>query len=66
MSGIDEFDDFLNSYDKVNQQLKSSSIKKNIQNIQLNFEGNQFSIKNNNTDTKMKLLVDVDKYKLNN
>ena len=66
LSGIDEFDDFLNSYDKVNQQLKSSSIKKNIQNIQLNFEGNQFSIKNNNTDTKMKLLVDVDKYKLNN
>ena len=67
LSGIDEFDDFLNSYDKVNQQLKSSSIKKNIQNIQLNFEGNQFSIKkNNNTDTKMKLLLDVDKYKLNN
>ena len=66
LSGIDEFDDFLNSYDKVNQQLKSSSIKKNIQNIQLNFDGNQFSIKNNNTDTKMKLLVDVDKYKLNN
>ena len=30
LSGIDEFDDFLNSYDKVNQQLKSSSIKKNI------------------------------------
>ena len=67
LSGIDEFDDFLNSYDKVNQQLKSSSIKKNIQNIQLNFEGNQFSIKkNNNIDTKMKLLLDVDKYKLNN
>ena len=67
LSGIDEFDDFLNSYDKVNQQLKSSSIKKNMQNIQLNFEGNQFSIKkNNNTDTKMKLLLDVDKYKLNN
>ena len=67
LSGIDEFDDFLNSYDKVNQQLKSSSIKKNIQNIQLNFEGNQFSIKkNNNIDTKMKLFLDVDKYKLNN
>ena len=67
LSGIDEFDDFLNSYDKVNQQLKSSSIKKNIQNIQLNFEGNEFSIKNNNSiDTKMKLLLDVDKYKLNN
>ena len=44
LSGIDEFDDFLNSYDKINQQLKSNFVKNNIQNIQLNFEGNQFSI----------------------
>ena len=67
LSGIDEFDDFLNSYDKINQQLKSNFVKNNIQNIQLNFEGNQFSIKKcNNIEPKMKLLVDVDKYKLNN
>ena len=66
LSGIDEFDDFLNSYDKINQQLKSNFVKNNIQNIQLNFEGNQFSIKNCNNDPKMKLFVDVDKYKLNN
>ena len=67
LSGIDEFDDFLNSYDKINQQLKSNFVKNNIQNIQLNFEGNQFSIKNcNNIDPKMKLIVDVEKYKLNN
>ena len=68
LSGIDEFDDFLNSYDKVNQQLKSSFIKNNMQNIQLNFEGNQFSIKNygNSIDQKMKLFADIDKYKLNN
>ena len=68
LSGIDEFDDFLNSYDKVNQQLKSSFIKNNIQNIQLNFEENQFSIKNygNSIDQKMKLFADIEKYKLNN
>ena len=67
LSGIDEFDDFLNSYDKVNQQLKTNFIKNNIQNIELNFEGNQFSIKNSNSiDQKMKMILDVDKYKLNN
>ena len=68
LSGIDEFDDFLNSYDKINQQLKSNFVKNNIQNIQLNFEGNQFSIKNygNSIDQKMKLFADIDKYKLNN
>ena len=66
LSGIDEFDDFLNSYDKVNAQLKSNSIKNNMKDIQLNFEGNQFSIKNcNSLEPKMKLIVDVEKYKLN-
>ena len=66
LSGIDEFDDFLNSYDKVNAQLKSNSIKNNMKDIQLNFEGNQFSIKNcNSYEPKMKLIVDVEKYKLN-
>ena len=66
LSGIDEFDDFLNSYDKVNAQLKSNSIKNNMKDIQLNFEGNQFSIKNcNSHEPKMKLIVDVEKYKLN-
>ena len=67
LSGIDEFEDFLNSYDKVNQQLKTNFVKNNIQNIELNFEGNQFSIKNNNSiDQKMKLILDVEKYKLKN
>lgn len=67
LSGIDEFDDFLNSYDKVNQQLKTNFIKNNIQNIQLNFEGNKFSIKNcNSIEPQKKVMLDIEKYKLNN
>ena len=66
LSGIDEFEDFLNSYDKVNAQLKSNYMKNNIQNIQLNFEGNQISIKNCNFLEAQKKLIDIEKYKLNN
>ena len=67
LSGIDEFDDFLNSYDKVNQQLKSNIIKNNLRNVQLNFEGNKVSIKSyNNFEIKSSNHFDVDKFKLNN
>ena len=66
LSGIDEFDDFLNSYDKVNQQLKSTLIKNNIRNIHLNLEGNKVSLQHyNNLELKPYNNFDVDKFKLN-
>ena len=67
LSGIDEFDDFLNSYEKVNQQLKLTSIKNNIRNIQLNLEGNKVSIQHyKNIELKPSNTFDLDKFKLNN
>ena len=67
LSGIDEFDDFLNSYDKVNQQLKTSLIKNNMKNIQLNLDGNKVSIQHSkNVELKPSHSFDVDKFKLNN
>ena len=67
LSGIDEFDDFLNSYEKVNQQLKLTSIKNNIRNIQLNLEGNKVSIQHyKNIELKPNNTFDLDKFKLNN
>ena len=67
LSGIDEFDDFLNSYDKVNQQLKSTLIKNNIRNIHLNLEGNKVSLQHySNLELKPYNNFDVDKFKLNN
>ena len=66
LSGIDEFDDFLNSYDKVNQQLKSTLIKNNIRNIHLNLEGNKVSLQHySNLELKPYNNFDVDKFKLN-
>ena len=66
LSGIDEFDDFLNSYDKVNQQLKSTLIKNNIRNIHLNLEGNKVSLQHySNLEFKPYNNFDVDKFKLN-
>ena len=66
LSGIDEFDDFLNSYDKVNQQLKTTLIKNNIRNVHLNFEGNKVSIQHfSNIELKPCNTFDVDKFKLN-
>jgi exonuclease-1 len=67
LSGIDEFDDFLNSYDKVNQQLKTTLIKNNIRNIHLNFEGNKVSLQHyNNIELKSSNNFDIDKFKLKN
>ena len=67
LSGIDEFDDFLNSYDKVNQQLKTTLIKNNIRNIHLNFEGNKVSLQHySNIELKPCNNFDVEKFKLNN
>ena len=67
LSGIDEFDDFLNSYDKVNQQLKTTLIKNNIRNIHLNFEGNKVSLQHyNNIELKPSNNFDIDKFKLKN
>ena len=67
LSGIDEFDDFLNSYDKVNQQLKTSLIKNNMKNIQLNLDGNKVSIQHSkNVELKPSHSFDVDKFKLAN
>ena len=67
LSGIDEFDDFLNSYDKVNQQLKTTLIKNNIRNIHLNFEGNKVSLQHyNNIEIKSSNNFDIDKFKLKN
>ena len=67
LSGIDEFDDFLNSYDKVNQQLKTSLIKNNMKNIQLNLDGNKVSIQHSkNVELKPSHSFDVDKFKLSN
>ena len=67
LSGIDEFDDFLNSYDKVNQQLKTTLIKNNIRNIHLNLEGNKVSLQHySNIELKPYNNFDVDKFKLNN
>ena len=66
LSGIDEFDDFLNSYDKVNQQLKSTLIKNNIRNIHLNLEGNKVSLQHySNLELKPYNNFNVDKFKLN-
>ena len=66
LSGIDEFDDFLSSYDKVNQQLKTTLIKNNIRNVHLNFEGNKVSIQHfSNIELKPCNTFDVDKFKLN-
>ena len=65
LSGIDEFDDFLNSYDKVNQQLKTTLIKNNIRNIHLNFEVNKVSLQHyNNIELKPSNNFDIDKFKL--
>ena len=67
LSGIDEFDDFLNSYDKVNQQLKTTLIKNNIRNVHLNLEGNKVSLQHySNVELKPCNNFDVDKFKLNN
>ena len=67
LSGIDEFDDFLNSYDKVNQQLKTTLIKNNIRNVHLNLEGNKVSLQHySNVELKSCNNFDVDKFKLNN
>ena len=67
LSGIDEFDDFLNSYDKVNQQLKTTLIKNNIRNVHLNLEGNKVSLQHySNVELKPRNNFDVDKFKLNN
>ena len=67
LSGIDEFDDFLNSYDKVNQQLKTTLIKNNIRNIHLNFEVNKVSLQHyNNIELKPSNNFDIDKFKLKN
>ena len=67
LSGIDEFDDFLNSYDKVNQQLKTTLIKNNIRNIHLNLEGNKVSLQHySNIELKPYNNFDVEKFKLNN
>ena len=66
LSGIDEFDDFLNSYEKVNQELKLTSVKNNIRNVQLNLEGNKVSLQQNkNIELKNNKSFDVDKFKLN-
>ena len=67
LSGIDEFDDFLNSYEKVNQELKLTSIKNNIRNVKLNLDGNKVSLQQNkNLELKPSQSFDVDKFKLNN
>ena len=66
LSGIDEFDDFLNSYEKVNQELKLTSIKNNIRNVKLNLDGNKVSLQQNkNLELKPCQSFDVDKFKLN-
>ena len=46
LSEFNEFDDFLNSYDKVNEQLKNNANTENLKNIEFNCNGNKISIKN--------------------
>ena len=66
LSDIEGYDDFLKSYEKVNQQLKTSLIKNNIRNIQLNLEGNKVSLQHyKNIELKPCHTFDVDKFKLN-
>ena len=66
LSDIEGYDDFLKSYEKVNQQLKTTLIKNNIRNIQLNLEGNKVSLQHyKNIELKPCHTFDVDKFKLN-
>jgi len=46
LSEFNEFDDFLSSYDKVNEQLKNNANTENLKNIEFNCNGNKISIKN--------------------
>ena len=46
LSEFNEFDDFLNSYDKVNEQLKNNANTENLKNIEFNCNGNKICIKN--------------------
>jgi hypothetical protein len=47
LSDFHEYDDFLNSYDKVNEQLKNNIYKDNYKNIQFNCNGSKISIMEN-------------------
>ena len=52
LSEFNEYDDFLNSYDKVNEQLKNNIFKDSYKNIQFNCNGNKISIMENENRDK--------------